>query len=240
MSDATTDAATSQQSGTARGRLVLALDLPDLDEAVRLARRLAPWFATVKVGYELYAASGPTAFDAMHDLGLRVFADLKLHDIPTTVGRGARILGRRGVDFLNFHAAGGVEMLRAGAEGVREGAREGGHPEPVALGVTVLTSEADTSEFPTRLASARDAGCDGVVCSALEIGAVRAAGLHTMVPGLRRAGTSADDQARVATPEAAAAAGADWMVIGRTVTGVTDPEAAADDLVCEVGVALAG
>ena len=93
----------------ARDRLVLALDVSDLDEAVALARMLTPWFATAKVGYELYAAAGPAAFDAMHELGLRVFADLKLHDIPTTVGRGARALGRRGVDFLNFHAAGGVE-----------------------------------------------------------------------------------------------------------------------------------
>jgi orotidine-5'-phosphate decarboxylase len=218
----------------ARERLVLALDVSDLDEAVALARRLTPWFATTKVGYELYAAAGPAAFDALHDLGLRVFADLKLHDIPTTVERGARAIGRRGVDFLNFHAAGGVEMLRAGVEGLRAGASDAGHPPPVALGVTVLTSEADTSAFVPRLDAARDAGCDGVVCSAFEIAAVHAAGLRTMVPGLRRAGSGADDQARVATPADAAAAGADWMVIGRTVTGASDPESASISLVEEV------
>ncbi len=222
----------------ARQRLVLALDVSDLDEAVALARRLAPWFATAKVGYELYATAGPVAFDAIHDLGLGVFADLKLHDIPTTVGRGARALGRRGVHFLNFHAAGGAEMLRAGIEGLRAGASDGGHHEPVALGVTVLTSEADTSAFPARLDAARDAGCDGVVCSALEIETVRAVGLRTMVPGLRRAGSGRDDQARVATPARAAASGADWMVIGRTVTGASDPEAASAALVDEVTEAL--
>jgi len=223
-----------------RERLVLALDVPDLDEAVALAARLEPWFAAAKVGYELYAAAGPAAFDAVHELGLRVFADLKLHDIPTTVGRGARALGRHGVDFLNFHAAGGVEMLRAGIEGLRAGAAEGGHPEPVALGVTVLTSEPDTSAFGARVDAARDAGCDGVVCSALEIADVRTAGLRTMVPGLRLAGSAADDQARVATPATAAAAGADWMVIGRTVTAAPDPEAASGALTAEVADALVG
>ena len=223
-----------------RDRLVLALDVADLDEAVALARRLEPWFSTAKVGYELYASAGPAAFDAMHGLGLRVFADLKLHDIPTTVERGARMLGRRGVEFLNFHAAGGVDMLRAGVAGLRAGAVDAGHAEPVALGVTVLTSEADTSAFAGRLAVAREAGCGGVVCSALEIEAVRTEGLRTMVAGLRRTGTGADDQARVATPGAAAAAGADWMVIGRTVTAAADPETASAELVDEVAAALAG
>ncbi|MFO7589968.1 MAG: orotidine-5'-phosphate decarboxylase [Acidimicrobiia bacterium] len=224
----------------AREHLVLALDVASLDEAVTLATRLQPWFGTAKVGYELYAAAGPSAFDAVHELGLRVFADLKLHDIPTTVGRGARALGRHGVDFLNFHAAGGVEMLRAGVDGLRSGAAEAGHPEPVALGVTVLTSEPDTTAFAARLDAARDAGCDGVVCSALEIADVRAEGLRTMVPGLRLAGSGADDQARVATPATAAAAGADWMVIGRTVTAAPDPEAASADLLVEVADALVG
>lgn len=217
-----------------RERLVLALDCSDLDDAVALARRLAPWFASAKVGYELYGTAGPAAFDAVHELGMRVFADLKLHDIPTTVGRGARALGRHGVDFLNFHAAGGAEMLRAGVDGLREGASDAGHARPVALGVTVLTSEADTSAFPERLRAAREGGCDGVVCSALEIGVVRGDGLRTMVPGLRRAGSDADDQARVATPAAAASAGADWLVIGRTVTADADPESAAASLTAEV------
>lgn len=221
-----------------RDRLVLVLDVGGLDDAREITRRLAPWFGTAKVGFELYAEAGPAAFDAVHDLGLAVFADLKLHDIPNTVGRAARVLGRRGVDYLNFHTAGGVEMLRAGVEGLREGAAETDHRAPIALGVTVLTSEHDTSQFDVRLGAAREAGCDGVVCSAFEIDAARAVGLATMVPGLRLAGSDAHDQARVATPGEAARLGADWLVIGRTVTGADDPEAAAREVAAEVTAAL--
>jgi len=221
-----------------RDRLVLVLDVAGLPEAIALARTLTPWFATAKVGYELYGEAGPAAFDALHDLGLRVFADLKLHDIPNTVGRGARALGRHGVEFLNFHAAGGVDMLRAGVEGLEEGARDGGHARPIALGVTVLTSEADTSAFAARLAWAGDAGCDGVVCSAFEIADARALGLRTMVPGLRLTGSDTHDQIRVATPGDAAERGGDWLVIGRTVTGDPDPVAAASRVAAEVAVAL--
>lgn len=221
-----------------RDRLVLVLDVGGLDEARSTARLLAPWFATVKVGHELFGEAGPAAFDAMHELGLRVFADLKLHDIPNTVARAARVLGRRGVEFLNFHAAGGVSMLRAGVDGLREGARDAGHGVPVALGVTVLTSERDTSQFATRLAFARDAGCDGVVCSAYEIEDARAIGLRTMVPGLRLTGSDAHDQARVATPAEAAGRGGDWLVIGRTVTGAEDPEVAAEAVAAEVATAI--
>src|SRR4051812_6415652 len=99
---------------SARDHVVLALDIGDLDDALACTERLAPWFATVKVGLELYAHAGPDAFRALQDKGFRVFADLKLHDIPTTVERAARALGRAGVDFLNFHASGGDAMLRAG------------------------------------------------------------------------------------------------------------------------------
>jgi orotidine-5'-phosphate decarboxylase len=221
-----------------RDRLVLVLDVGGLDEALPLARRLAPWFATAKVGFELYAEAGPAAFDAVHEAGLRVFADLKLHDIPNTVGRAARTLGRRGVDFLNFHAAGGVDMLRAGVEGLREGAHQAGHAAPIALGVTVLTSETDTTQFAPRLDAAKQSGCDGVVCSAYEIAAARAARMRTMVPGLRLVGSDANDQARVVTPGDATARGADWLVIGRTVTAAADPEAAAAQVASEVAGAF--
>jgi orotidine-5'-phosphate decarboxylase len=202
-------------------RLVLALDVGGLDEALTLARVLAPWFSTVKVGFELYAEAGPTAFDALHDEGFRIFADLKLHDIPNTVARAARVHGRRGVEFLNFHAAGGVDMLRAGVDGFHEGARDAGFAEPVALGVTVLTSDPDPTAFTSRLQSCVDAGCDGVVCAAREAGVARDAGLRSMVPGVRRAGDDANDQARVATPGEAIAGGATWLVIGRTVKSHT-------------------
>jgi orotidine-5'-phosphate decarboxylase len=211
----------------ARDRLVLALDVGGLDDALALAERVRPWFATVKVGYELYAEAGPAAFDCLHELDLRVFADLKLHDIPTTVERGARAIGRRGVEFLNFHAAGGVEMLRAGVAGLKAGAREAGHDEPLALAITVLTSDADATAMVPRLTAARDAACDGVVCAASDVEGAHAHGLRTMVPGIRPAGTDLHDQQRVATPEGAIALGADWIVLGRAVTGADDPEASA-------------
>jgi len=229
---------TDTPSPEVRSRLVLSLDVGGLPEALALARRLTPWFATAKVGYELYAEAGPGAFDALHGLGLQVFADLKLHDIPNTVGRGAHALGRRGVEFLNFHAAGGVDMMRAGIEGLREGARDAGHAEPIALGVTVLTSDTDTSAFAARLGAAADAGCDGVVCSAFEIADARSVSMRTMVPGLRLAGSDANDQVRVATPGTAARRGADWLVIGRTVTGAPDPVDAAAQVAADVAVAL--
>ena len=223
-----------------RDHLVLALDVGALDECEALARKLAGWFSTVKVGLELYAEAGPEAVARLRDQGFRVFADLKLHDIPNTVGRAARVLGRHGVDFLNFHAAGGEVMLRAGVDGLREGARDAGHARPVALGVTVLTSESDTSAFDARLEASRASGCDGVVCSGHEIGRARAVSLRTMVPGVRFADGETQDQARVATPRAAIIAGADWLVIGRAVTAAPDPAAAAAALHDEVAAALAG
>ena len=223
-----------------RDHLVLALDVGALDECEALARKLAAWFSTVKVGLELYAEAGPEAVARLRDQGFRVFADLKLHDIPNTVGRAARVLGRHGVDFLNFHAAGGEVMLRAGVDGLREGARDAGHARPVALGITVLTSESDTSAFDARLEAARASGCDGVVCSGPEIGRARAVALRTMVPGVRFADGDTQDQARVATPRAAIIAGADWLVIGRAVTAAPDPAAAAAALHDEVAAALAG
>jgi len=222
-----------------RDRMVLGLDLGGLAEAEAVARRLAPWFGVVKVGHELYAEAGPTAFDRMHELGFRVFCDLKLHDIPNTVERAARAHARHGVDFLNAHAAGGEMMLRAFVAGAREGASDIGAPPPVTLAVTVLTSEPDAGAFEERLAIARAAGCDGVVCSALEASRPGVVGLRSMVPGIRLAGADDNDQARVATPGAAVAAGADWIVLARTVTAATDPEAAAATAAGEVALALA-
>ena len=221
-----------------RDRLVLPLDVGDLAAAEAMARRVAPWFGVAKVGYELYGEAGPTAFDRLHELGFRVFADLKLHDIPTTVERGARSLCRHGLEFLNAHASGGEEMLRAFVAGAREGARDAGAPPTVTLAVTVLTSEADTGAFASRLAFAARAECIGVVCSGLEIAVAHAAGLATMVPGVRPLGAEPDDQARVVTPGAAVAARADWLIVGRPVTRAERPEEAAAAIAAEVGAAL--
>jgi orotidine-5'-phosphate decarboxylase len=224
---------------SARDRLVLALDVDNLDDAVAFAERLAPWFGTVKVGYELYAAAGPDAFEALRHKGFRVFADLKLYDIPTTVERGARSIGRRGVDFLNFHAAGGDAMLRAGVHGLRDGARDVGHARPVALAVTVLTSDPDVHALESRMDVAAGAGCDGVVCAARDVVLARRRDLRTMVPGIRLPGDDAHDQARVDTPGGAITSGADWLVIGRAVAASDEPERAADKITRDVAAALA-
>lgn len=224
-----------------RERLALALDVGGPEDAEATARRLAPWFGIAKIGLELYAEAGPAIIERLHALGLSIFADLKLYDIPTTVERGARVLGRRGIDFLNFPAVGGTAMLEAGVAGLAEGAREGGHPPPVALAVTVLTSDTDVSVFDERLDSAVVAGCRGVVCSAHEIAAVkrRAPELATMVPGIRLSGEPHHDQARVASPSQAFALGADWLVIGRAVTAADEPETAAESVTRDAANALA-
>ncbi|MGH9010884.1 MAG: orotidine 5'-phosphate decarboxylase / HUMPS family protein, partial [Acidimicrobiia bacterium] len=138
-----------------RDRLALALDVEDLAAAVALADRLHPWFGVVKVGLELFTAAGPAAVEKLARPDRRVFLDLKLHDIPTTVGKAARQVGRLGVGYVTLHAAGGVDMLRAGVDGLAAGATDAGLDDrPVALGVTVLTSDPDASAFPARLDAA--------------------------------------------------------------------------------------
>src|SRR5438067_8831455 len=149
-----------------RERLVLALDVDDLVAARRLAKELQPWFGVVKVGLELYTACGPDALASFGDMGFQVFLDLKLHDIPTTVRRASKVIGGLGVRYLTLHAQGGPVMLRAGVDGVAEGAEAGGFTSPVTLAVTLLTS--DTSApghiLGQRVAAAVEGGCTGVVC----------------------------------------------------------------------------
>ena len=233
-----------------RDRLVLALDVASLDEAVDLAGRLRPWFSVVKIGLELFTAEGPLAVDALLDEDFRVFLDLKLHDIPTTVGRAARQIASLGVSYATVHAAGGEEMLRAAVEGFEEGwaaSVEMSHPAPAPgsagiLAVTVLTSEADAGAevVGARALLAARTGCLGVICAATDLPVVRsrAPGLATVVPGIRLAGSERHDQARAAGPLSAIGAGADLLVIGRTVTGSEDPELAARRLSAEVLAAL--
>ena len=203
---------------TSDPRLAIALDVDDLSLACLMADAVHPWMGVAKVGLELFATAGPAAIPAMADRGYEVFADLKLHDIPTTVGRAAAKLGRTGVRWLTVHTVGGAGMLRAGVEGLAEGSDGAAQ----VLGVTILTSDADRSRavLEARAAQARDAGCGGVICSAADIGVVKevAPELKRVVPGIRLPGSSHDDQASVATPEAAIAAGASILVVGRAVT----------------------
>jgi orotidine-5'-phosphate decarboxylase len=213
----------------ARSRLAIALDVPDLEVAEQIAKEVSPWFGVAKVGLELYSTAGPEAISRMRALDLAVFADLKLHDIPNTVGRAARVLGRHGVTYLNFHAAGGVDMLRAGVDGLAEGTRDAGAAPSFPIAVTVLTSDSDTSAFDARLRAAITSGCRGVVCSVAEITRVHDAqrDLITIVPGMRFTDGDVHDQARVGTPEEAARAGADVLVVGRAVTTAPDVRLAA-------------
>jgi orotidine-5'-phosphate decarboxylase len=217
-----------------RGKLALALDMDDLVVALRMAKDLQPWFGVAKIGLELFSASGPDAVAALTDLGYDVFLDLKLHDIPTTVEKAARVAGALGVSYLTIHAMGGPVMLRAGVEGLLEGARAAGFERPVALAVTVLTSDNDAPEhiLPKRIGLAIEAGAGGVICAGTDVQLVKelAPRLQTVVPGTRPAGGATHDQARVTTPHDAIAAGADLLVIGRAVTQADDPVEAAKAL----------
>jgi orotidine-5'-phosphate decarboxylase len=229
--------------------LLLALDVPDADAALALVRRFAGRCRFHKIGLELFTAEGPAIVRAVQATGADVFLDLKLHDIPNTVRSAARRAAALGVRLLTVHASGGEAMVAAAVEGA--GTTCG------ILGVTVLTSLApaeveeawgrpDTVDVPTevlRLAGvAASAGAHGIVCSGAELPAVVAAHgdrLAPLVPGLRPAGASADDQARVVTPEAAAAAGAHYLVLGRAVTAATSPEGAWDAIASAVAAARA-
>lgn len=221
-----------------RAKMALALDVDDLVQAIRLARQLSPWFGVAKIGLELYTAAGPDVIGAMFDAGYDVFLDLKLHDIPTTVNKAAQVAGALGVTYLTMHAQGGPTMLREGATGFMEGARKAGLPDPVALAITVLTSDSTAPEHvvPARLRMAVEAGCGGIVCAASDLKDVSemAPRIKRVVPGIRAAGGETHDQPRAVTPKIALDAGADMLVIGRAVTLADDPAAAAEALFAEV------
>jgi orotidine-5'-phosphate decarboxylase len=216
---------------------VVALDVASHAAAVALVDRLGPACGFYKIGLELFTAAGPAVVEALRARGLDVFLDLKLHDIPNTVAGAARSAGRLGVRLLTVHATGGAAMVRAAVDGF--GPRSDGG----VLAVTVLTSldaaavaaawgraAVEVAGEVLRLADvAAGAGAHGVVCSGHEAAAVRdrhAGRLATLVPGVRLAGDGAGDQRRVVTPAGAAAAGARYVVLGRTVTGAADPAAA--------------
>jgi orotidine-5'-phosphate decarboxylase len=227
-----------------RQRLVLALDVDDSVLAMRWAARLRPWFGVAKVGLELFSAAGPPVLAELMEAGFRVFVDMKIADIPTTTRKAARVLGALGASYLTMHTSFGQNTLVAGVEGLAEGAERAGLPAPVCLGVTILTSEPDAPRelIRARVETARDAGCGGLVCAASDLAEARATapGLLTVVPGIRLAGTSINDQNRSATPTEALRAGADLFVIGRAVTGAQAPEEAAASIVGELAANLSG
>jgi orotidine-5'-phosphate decarboxylase len=221
-----------------RDRLVLALDVDDAVEAGRLARELQPWFGVAKVGLELFSATGPSVVQVLIDEGYRVFVDLKMADIPTTVNKAAKVLGALGVSYLTFHAFAGPVVLRAGVEGLSEGAERAGLEPPAALAVTILTSDPDAPPhiLGKRVATAMEAHCAGVVCAARDVREAKqlAPRMLAVVPGIRAAGSAAHDQARRATAADAIAAGADLLVIGRAVTAAEDRASAAAALAASI------
>ena len=216
--------------------IFVAIDTPSLEQARALAEQVGPNSGGVKLGLEFFAANGPAGVAAILQLGVPVFLDLKLHDIPNTVAKAVEALRPCEPAVLTVHAAGGRAMLEA--------AKAAAAPTTKVVGVTVLTSldgedlqsigvEADPSEQVRRLAElCRDAGLDGIVCSGAEVGAARRAWPEGffVVPGVRPAGTGVGDQKRVVTPREAVDSGASIVVIGRPITGADDPPAALRDI----------
>ena len=231
-----------------RKRIAVALDASERSRILELARFVGPEVGVLKVGLEAFCAHGPGLVREVAAIA-PVFLDLKLHDIPNTVGGAAAAAARTGASILNVHAGGGLEMMRAAGERAREAAAAAGLPVPRVIAVTVLTSldaaalsavglAGTPREAALRLALlGREAGLDGVVCSPEEITAIRSAcgpEFLLVVPGIRPAGSEAGDQKRIATPGAAARAGADLLVIGRPITGAPDPAGAARAIAAEI------
>ncbi len=223
--------------------LVVALDTADVDQARAWAGALAPHCGMLKLGLEFVLAQGPAGVRAV--AGRPVFLDLKLHDIPNTVAGAIRAVLPLRPQMLTVHAGGGPAMIEA----ARQAVDAAGDDAPLLLAVTVLTSLDSSALHATGVAGgprqqvlrlarlALDAGADGVVCSAHEASMLRdalGAGPVLVVPGIRPLGAAAGDQARTMAPREAVDAGADWIVVGRPITGSADPAAAAAAIMMEI------
>jgi orotidine-5'-phosphate decarboxylase len=225
--------------------ICVALDTPDVARASELARLLKPHVGYAKIGMEFFYAAGTKGYEAVAKEGLPIFLDLKLHDIPNTVAMGLSSLMRLEPKpaIINIHATGGVDMMRAAAEAVDGRA--------LLIAVTILTSLSDDDIHQAGFATdrsgrdhasalarlARKTGLAGVVCSARDVRAVKAAtapDFLTVVPGIRPAEAQVQDQKRIATPRAALEDGADILVIGRPITGAADPVQAAQAIVATI------
>ncbi len=225
--------------------IIVALDVPTADRALELAIRLAPVVGALKVGKELFTSTGPDIVRRLRAAGAAVFLDLKFHDIPNTVARAVAAAVRLDVQMLTVHTSGGLAMMQAAEQAAQAESRKLGRPPPLILGVTVLTSLDDAAlnelgvsgtaaEQVERLGRlATKAGLRGLVCSPLEIRALRAvlpAELVLVTPGIRPPGAGSDDQKRTLTPREALTAGANWLVIGRPICAAPDPGAAAEQM----------
>ena len=232
-----------------RSQLIVALDFDRLAEAESMALRLAGVVAMFKIGSQLFTAEGPRAVERLSRFGPGIFLDLKFHDIPNTVAGAVAAAARLpGIKLVNVHALGGAEMMRAARQALGRGAQR-----PKLLAVTILTSldaaalrhvgiQGGPEVRALALARlAKSCGLDGVVASPKEAAVIRRAcrrNFLIVVPGVRPALAGKDDQARVATPGEAIRAGADYVVIGRPITGAPDPRAAAEAINAEIAAAL--
>lgn len=226
--------------------IIVALDYANGADAIATARALAGSGCAVKVGKELFTAEGPAIVGRITELGLPVFLDLKFHDIPNTVAGACRAAAGLGAWMINVHASGGRDMLVAARDAVAASTTR-----PLLIAVTVLTSldrprlaevglDVEPAAQVARLARlTHDAGLDGVVCSPQEIAVVKALGrgFLAVTPGVRPPGAAQDDQQRIATPAAAVAAGADWLVIGRPITRAPAPAAAVAEIAASLHAA---
>ena len=228
-----------------RNPIIVALDVPTAEAALKLAALVAPAVGAFKIGKELFVAAGPDIVRRIRDTGAAVFLDLKFHDIPNTVARAATAAVRLDVQMLTVHTSGGLEMMRAAEASAQQAAKMNGRAAPLVLGVTVLTSsnsstmaeigcEPNVVAQVERLARlAVKAGLRGLVCSPLEIVALRKilpADVQLVTPGIRTGAEKADDQKRTLTPREAIAAGANWLVIGRPIYAAENPRAAAEKI----------
>ena len=222
--------------------ILVALDVPSLTQAESMARSLKGQVGGYKVGLELLMGDGPESVSRVAKIGLPVFADAKLHDIPSTAERAARQLAAHGARWVTAHASGGSRMIEAVASGLTSGSEDG---KVGVLAVTVLTSldrgdlgalgvSDSVQTHSVELARlARNTGVEGVICSPLEVGTLKMLfpGLLAVTPGIRPAGSDQGDQKRTATPVEALRAGADFIVVGRPITGASDPVASAASIV---------
>lgn len=219
-------------------RLAIALDTSDLDQALFWAKSVKGFFGVAKIGLQLFSAHGPRVIEGFLRMEFKVFLDLKFHDIPATVEKSSRVVGGLGISYLTVHAAGGVDMVSASLKGLREGSHAVGAATPLLLGVTVLTSERVVTDdvFRERVSVLADAGAEGLVCAAQDITLIDSFSPEfiKVVPGIRASGALTNDQARVATPSGAIAAGADLLVVGRPITESKDPRLVAEQVFLEV------
>ena len=234
-----------------KNKIILALDVSAESDAIELVKDLKDHVGAFKVGMELFNSTGPRIFESLRDAGAgKVFYDSKFHDIPNTVAGAAKAAVRMGVWMFNVHAPGGSAMMRAAADAAADEADRLGVERPLILGVTVLTSISEEvlhhelsvpillDNQVTHLATlAQASGLDGVVASPHEIAQVKSVcGPEFLVvtPGVRPAWAAANDQARIMTPSAAVQAGADYLVIGRAITGASDRVSAAQRIIEEL------